>query len=598
MPNISQQIQDINEKIKEKFDYDTAQQIIEEYNRKKIEIENKILDSNLRKSNETENGLIILKAQLEHQIDSLKSHQELLIKKKILEDIKSKEVPTLESGDCHFNSLALAFSAEILSPTGILANLNDDQADQQFAEFLQAFGNFHTDIKPKPPKWSTFKALLKHYAGEPPYDSNSPYQIERLLAPVFRKYYVEKVLPNEENSLKAQFANEIKQIQIFREQHEETISTLFENILNNKDYQELEVEDRSQIPTSFIIDSIRKEKIITNLTDKNFYYVSKKYPAQIDIKDLITALDARREYNELLKKDENQNDIQQAKLKAENAYNKMVTNLCIQASKYSNEFTPLVNENGKFIISENLDKLNNLDDLWNDQNNHGIWDSYKKRLSKPRATHDDVMKKIAGKLLNADLISKEYNQVQKEDDPFAQPSNPQHSYTIRALGQGAHWVPLIQDKTLAQQWRRQGYETAYSSNKIQDLEKLYESNGIDILEISSNDIQQISDSIRNTMIENATFATNITNIPAYKQDRLRLLKINSDFSLFLSELNGIDMNLNKLIEIKQKYKDANKGEKLAIFSVNGMLEIAQNKGRATDLLGLKIHDYVRIEFKR
>ena len=48
----------------------------------------------------------------------------------------------------------------------------------------------------------------------------------------------------------------------------------------------------------------------------------------------------------------------------------------------------------------------------------------------------------------------------------------------------------------------------------------------------------------------------------------------------------------------EKYKDANKGEKLAIFSVNGMLEIAQNKGRATDLLGLKIHDYVRIEFKR
>ena len=53
----------------------------------------------------------------------------------------------------------------------------------------------------------------------------------------------------------------------------------------------------------------------------------------------------------------------------------------------------------------------------------------------------------------------------------------------------------------------------------------------------------------------------------------------------------------RISKLREKYKDANKGEKLAIFSVNGMLEIAQNEGRATDLLGLKIHDYVRIEFK-
>ena len=49
--------------------------------------------------------------------------------------------------------------------------------------------------------------------------------------------------------------------------------------------------------------------------------------------------------------------------------------------------------------------------------------------------------------------------------------------------------------------------------------------------------------------------------------------------------------------IIEKYKDAHEGEKLAIFSANSMLEIAQNKGRATDLLGLKLHDYIRIEFK-
>ncbi|MBC8267019.1 MAG: SAM-dependent chlorinase/fluorinase [Flavobacteriales bacterium] len=53
----------------------------------------------------------------------------------------------------------------------------------------------------------------------------------------------------------------------------------------------------------------------------------------------------------------------------------------------------------------------------------------------------------------------------------------------------------------------------------------------------------------------------------------------------------------KISKIVEKYKDAHEGEKLAIFGTNGMLEIAQNKGRATDLLGLKLHDYIRIEFK-
>lgn len=53
----------------------------------------------------------------------------------------------------------------------------------------------------------------------------------------------------------------------------------------------------------------------------------------------------------------------------------------------------------------------------------------------------------------------------------------------------------------------------------------------------------------------------------------------------------------RISKISEKYKDAHDGDTLAIFSVNGMLEIAQNKGRATDLLGLKIHDYIRIEFR-
>ncbi len=53
----------------------------------------------------------------------------------------------------------------------------------------------------------------------------------------------------------------------------------------------------------------------------------------------------------------------------------------------------------------------------------------------------------------------------------------------------------------------------------------------------------------------------------------------------------------RIVRIVEKYKDVREGDKLAIFGANGILEIAQNKGRATDLLGLKLHDYIRVEFK-
>ena len=39
------------------------------------------------------------------------------------------------------------------------------------------------------------------------------------------------------------------------------------------------------------------------------------------------------------------------------------------------------------------------------------------------------------------------------------------------------------------------------------------------------------------------------------------------------------------------------GEKLALFSSTGYLEIAINKGSADELLGLQLNDIVRVEFK-
>mgnify|MGYP001213675975 CR=1 FL=1 len=53
----------------------------------------------------------------------------------------------------------------------------------------------------------------------------------------------------------------------------------------------------------------------------------------------------------------------------------------------------------------------------------------------------------------------------------------------------------------------------------------------------------------------------------------------------------------QIIKISEKYKDVSISEKLAIFGENNFLQIAINQGRANKLLGLKLHDTIRIEFK-
>ncbi|MBD80725.1 MAG: hypothetical protein CL840_17555 [Crocinitomicaceae bacterium] len=49
--------------------------------------------------------------------------------------------------------------------------------------------------------------------------------------------------------------------------------------------------------------------------------------------------------------------------------------------------------------------------------------------------------------------------------------------------------------------------------------------------------------------------------------------------------------------IRDNYHDVNGGERLAIFGTNGHLEIAMNIGVAGKLMGLKINDNIKIEFK-
>jgi hypothetical protein len=49
--------------------------------------------------------------------------------------------------------------------------------------------------------------------------------------------------------------------------------------------------------------------------------------------------------------------------------------------------------------------------------------------------------------------------------------------------------------------------------------------------------------------------------------------------------------------ISRSYKDVSEGEILALFSSTGHLEIAVGMGNAAGLLGLKLDDSVRVEFR-
>lgn len=51
----------------------------------------------------------------------------------------------------------------------------------------------------------------------------------------------------------------------------------------------------------------------------------------------------------------------------------------------------------------------------------------------------------------------------------------------------------------------------------------------------------------------------------------------------------------KITKIKSSYSDVGEGELVALFGSDGLLEIAQNRGRAAGLLGINMDDVVRIE---
>ena len=66
---------------------------------------------------------------------------------------------------------------------------------------------------------------------------------------------------------------------------------------------------------------------------------------------------------------------------------------------------------------------------------------------------------------------------------------------------------------------------------------------------------------------------------------------NRDFVIFMRKS---DYTITKL---SKSYEDTENGEIVAFFNTNGYMEIALNRGNAAGLLGLKVMDAIRIEFK-
>ena len=93
--------------------------------------------------------------------------------------------------------------------------------------------------------------------------------------------------------------------------------------------------------------------------------------------------------------------------------------------------------------------------------------------------------------------------------------------------------------------------------------------------------------IRGAIIYVDNYGNATTNIK--KEEFLKLKKDKRFMILFGREDNIINT-------ISKQYNDVEMGEKLAIFGENNYLQISINKGMANRLLGLNIHETVRIEF--
>lgn len=92
--------------------------------------------------------------------------------------------------------------------------------------------------------------------------------------------------------------------------------------------------------------------------------------------------------------------------------------------------------------------------------------------------------------------------------------------------------------------------------------------------------------LRGKIIHIDKFGNAVTNI-----DKPGFLNLKKDrrFEIYIRNV--------RLRRIVNTYSDVRKADALAIFGENNMLEIAMREASAAELLGLKVHDMITIEFK-
>ena len=113
---------------------------------------------------------------------------------------------------------------------------------------------------------------------------------------------------------------------------------------------------------------------------------------------------------------------------------------------------------------------------------------------------------------------------------------------------------------------------------------------VDDFELKKIELKAViqSDLIRGSVVYIDRYGNVITNIS--KDEFLKVQK-GRVFSILFGRED------EKISSISAKYQDVPIAEKLALFGENNQLQIAINKGMASKLLGLKIHEIVRIEFR-
>ena len=96
------------------------------------------------------------------------------------------------------------------------------------------------------------------------------------------------------------------------------------------------------------------------------------------------------------------------------------------------------------------------------------------------------------------------------------------------------------------------------------------------------------DSIRGSIIHIDSYGNATTNI---NQETFNNISLGRNLEILYGK------ETESITKIRKQYKDVDEGERLALFSTDGLLEIAINQGKANELLGLYLYDIIRIEFK-